>query len=69
MSAWQQLLKTFTKECDNVTCGVKKGKTGYFSCWRCNGRGMVLTEDGLSFLAFIKVYGDFAEKDHSHHLS
>lgn len=63
---WQTLEATFTRPCDTQGCGVPKGKTGYFSCWGCNGTGRLLTEDGQAFLQFIKDHGGFAEKDHSH---
>lgn len=39
------------------------------TCYTCYGSNEILTDVGRELLKFIKTYGDFAEKDHSHTLS
>jgi hypothetical protein len=53
-----------TMPCDNN--GIAVCDRRY--CWKCNGTGKMLTPDGQTLVSFIKIYGDFAEKEHYHEI-
>lgn len=68
MTLFEQFMESLTTECDEPDCFKGKNKYGSM-CWGCHGAGRVLTSAGKKLMEFIKEFGDFAEKDHSHTLS